>query len=210
MDPRGDGHLGRELDLPRTRHRAPEGAGIYQADSEADRQPRRHVSGLRHVSAPAVSREDQRQPGLHAHHVGGLREAERAAASGQRVAPQVVEHGRTNRLNTLKGVGAVLDGGWDKSWPRFLLKVWNQAPTDAPQGYKGWDRLTETPNTYGGKQSIATPAGPVTRRSSCRRGWTAARRRDHAARRRLHTLRVRAQRAQRGVREHHRRRGSRA
>ena len=79
------------------------------------------------------------------------------------LAPQVVEHSRTNRLNTLKGVGAVLDGGWDKSWPRFLLKIWNQAPTDAPQGYKGWDRLTETPITYGGKQSIATPADPVIR-----------------------------------------------
>ena len=70
---------------------------------------------------------------------------------------------QTDRLNTLKGVGAVLDGGWDKSWPKFLLKVWNQAPTDAPQGYRGWDRLTETPFPWGAKQSIATPAEPVIR-----------------------------------------------
>ena len=83
--------------------------------------------------------------------------------SGTVTQTQRVERSRTDRLNTLKGVGTVLDGGWDKSWPRFLLKVWNQAPTDAPQGYKGWDRLTETPFPWGAKQSIATPAGPVTR-----------------------------------------------
>ena len=76
---------------------------------------------------------------------------------------QRVERSRTDRLNTLKGVGAVLDGGWDKSWPRFLLKIWNQAPTDAPEGYRSWDRLTETPFPYGAKQAIATPASQVTR-----------------------------------------------
>jgi hypothetical protein len=63
----------------------------------------------------------------------------------------------------LKAIDAVLDGGWDRSWPRFLLKVWNQPPTDAPQGYRAWDRLTEAPTPYGATQSIATPGAPVTR-----------------------------------------------
>ncbi len=68
-----------------------------------------------------------------------------------------------DRLNTLRSVGTVLDGGWDRSWPRFLLKVWNQAPTDAPQGYRSWDRLTEAPSPFPTRQSIATLGEPVTR-----------------------------------------------
>jgi hypothetical protein len=68
-----------------------------------------------------------------------------------------------DRLNTLKAISPLLDGGWDKTWPQFLLKVWNQAPTDAPQGYRSWDRLTEAAAPWPTKQSIATPGEPVMR-----------------------------------------------
>ncbi|MEQ1913084.1 MAG: hypothetical protein ABMA15_29995, partial [Vicinamibacterales bacterium] len=70
---------------------------------------------------------------------------------------------RSERVRTLKGVNDALDGGFDKTWPQFLLKMWNQPPVDTPSGHKSWDRLTETPFPWGARQTIETPADPVTK-----------------------------------------------
>ncbi len=46
-------------------------------------------------------------------------------------------------MDVLAGINAVLDGGFKKSWPLFLLQLWNRPPVDAPTGFKGWDRLAQ-------------------------------------------------------------------
>ena len=69
---------------------------------------------------------------------------------------------RADRLRILKGVNDVLDGGFDKTWPRFLVKNWNRPPTDTPNGHKAWDMLTEVA-AISEIQTFDTPNGPVTK-----------------------------------------------
>jgi hypothetical protein len=44
-------------------------------------------------------------------------------------------------MGDLEGIDAVLPGGFEKSWPRFLNQLWNKPPVDAPNGFKQWDRF---------------------------------------------------------------------
>ena len=66
------------------------------------------------------------------------------------------------RMSDLEGVNAVLAGGFKKTWPQYLLKLWNKPPVDGPDGYRQWDTLTDGAFPRGGVLEVTTPQGSVT------------------------------------------------
>ena len=67
-------------------------------------------------------------------------------------------------MDVLQGVNAVLPGGFVKSWPKFLVRLWNQPPVDAPDGFKQWDRLARSVAPTGGIDNVAITSDIETRK----------------------------------------------
>lgn len=70
------------------------------------------------------------------------------ATGGTGFMPRMWANFRT--MAVLEGVDAVLPGGFEKAWPRFLSQLWNRPPVDAPDGFKQWDRFPVGPLPTGG------------------------------------------------------------
>jgi hypothetical protein len=65
-------------------------------------------------------------------------------------------------MDVLEGVNAILVGGFEKSWPRFLNQLWNRPPVDAPNGFKQWDRFPVGAMPTGGLDLVnVTPQAPA-------------------------------------------------
>jgi hypothetical protein len=66
-------------------------------------------------------------------------------------------------LGVLEGIDGVVPGGFEKTWPKFLVQLWNRPPTDAPDGFKAWDRLPLGAVVAGGLDVVDIAADVVTR-----------------------------------------------
>ncbi len=61
-------------------------------------------------------------------------------------------------MDDLAAVDAVLDSGFEKTWPKFLIQNWNRP--SVPSGYRGWDRLATGARPFGMK-SVKEPWTPM-------------------------------------------------
>src|SRR5687767_7759121 len=67
-------------------------------------------------------------------------------------------------MEVLAGVDAVLPGSFEKFWPKFLVRLWNRQPVDAPDGFRQWDRLPAGVIPEGGLDVVTITSGVEMRR----------------------------------------------
>ena len=77
---------------------------------------------------------------------------------------QTTQANRNQPIQVRRGVDSVLVGGFEETWPRFLVRNWNRPPVDQPDGYRRWDRLNDTVYVWGARQDVETRADPVTKK----------------------------------------------